>query len=110
MSSILQWHLRFHIFQDPLLLRCVPKLLCCDLQGSHGQLLRHSLSGLPEGGPTLDAATLPLPVRQAAFVEAADCFAALIAKPEVSVACPPTFACMPLQTSHTSYVSDMRNA
>lgn len=54
------------------------------MQGSHGQLLRHSLSGLPDGGPTLDAATLPLPVRQAAFVEAADCFAALIAKPEVS--------------------------
>lgn len=55
-----------------------------DLQGSHGQLTRHSLSSLLEGGPTLDAATLPLPVRQAAFVEAADCFAALIAKPEVS--------------------------
>lgn len=54
------------------------------LQGSHKQLLRHSLSGLPEGEPTLDAATLPLPVRQAAFVQAADCFAALIAKPEVS--------------------------
>ncbi|KAL3144110.1 hypothetical protein ABBQ32_003901 [Trebouxia sp. C0010 RCD-2024] len=55
---------------------------CKRMQGSHGQLTRHSLSSLLEGGPTLDAATLPLPVRQAAFVEAADCFAALIAKPE----------------------------
>ena len=58
-----------------------------DLQDIHGQVLRHSLSDRPDGASSLDAATLPLPVRQAAFVEAADCFAALIAKPEVRVTC-----------------------
>lgn len=64
----------------------VPSAELCyvELQGIHGQALRQSLSGLPDGGLSLDAAALPLPVRQAAFVEAADCFVALTAKPEVS--------------------------
>ena len=58
-----------------------------ELQAIHGQALRQSLSGLPDGEPSVDAAALPLPVRQAAFMEAADCFVALIAKPEVSWSC-----------------------
>ncbi len=54
-----------------------------DVQGIHGQLLIRSLRGLQDSGPSLDAAVLPIAVREAAFVEAADCFAALIARPEV---------------------------
>lgn len=53
------------------------------LQGLHGQLLQQALSGVPGAEVSLDAASLPLAVREAAFVEAADCFAALIAKPQV---------------------------
>ena len=58
-------------------------LLCC-VQGIHGQLLMRSLRGLQSAEYSLDASALPITVREAAFVEAADCFAALIAKPEVT--------------------------
>ena len=53
------------------------------VQAIYGQLLQQTTTGQLDTGSTLDPATLPLAVREAAFVEAADCFAALIAKPEV---------------------------
>ncbi|KAL0028971.1 hypothetical protein WJX77_009058 [Trebouxia sp. C0004] len=55
---------------------------CNRMQGIHGQLLMRSLRGLQNAEYSLDASMLPIAVREAAFVEAADCFAALIAKPE----------------------------
>ncbi len=54
------------------------------MQGIHGQLLMRSLRGLQNAEHSLDASALPITVREAAFVEAADCFAALIARPEVT--------------------------
>ena len=54
------------------------------MQGIHGQLLMRSVRGLQHAEYSLDASALPITVREAAFVEAADCFAALIAKPEVT--------------------------
>lgn len=50
----------------------------------HGQLLARTLRGVQDPGDSLDASVLPITVREAAFVEAADCFAALIARPEVT--------------------------
>jgi len=55
-----------------------------NMQGIHGQLLMRSVRGLQSAEYSLDASALPITVREAAFVEAADCFAALIAKPEVT--------------------------
>jgi len=54
------------------------------VQGIHGQLLMRSLRRVQSVEYSLDASALPITVREAAFVEAADCFAALIAKPEVT--------------------------
>ncbi len=54
------------------------------MQGIHGQLLMRSLRRVQSVEYSLDASALPITVREAAFVEAADCFAALIAKPEVT--------------------------
>ena len=54
----------------------------CHVQDIHGQLLLRSLRGLPDTEDRLDPAVLPITVREAAFVEAADCFAALVARPE----------------------------
>ncbi|KAL0049173.1 hypothetical protein WJX82_008148 [Trebouxia sp. C0006] len=55
---------------------------CNRMQGIHGQLLMRSLRRVQSVEYSLDASALPITVREAAFVEAADCFAALIAKPE----------------------------
>ena len=57
--------------------------ICC-VQGIHGHLLTRSLKGLQSAECSLDASALPITVREAAFVEAADCFAALLARPEVT--------------------------
>ena len=56
----------------------------CLLQTIHKHLLAQSASGIGDSGHSMDAGALPLSLREAAFVEAADCFVALIARPQVS--------------------------
>ena len=55
------------------------------VQSLHHQLLAQSVRGDEASRHSMDASALPISVREAAFVEAADCFAALIARPQVSM-------------------------
>ena len=55
------------------------------LQSLHHQLLAHLVRDVEASRQSMDAGALPISVREAAFVEAADCFAALIARPQVCV-------------------------
>lgn len=58
--------------------------LCCRLSTVHSSLLQRSLKGSLAADYQASVTAVPLTVRQAAFTEAADCFAALVSRPEAA--------------------------
>lgn len=58
--------------------------LCRRLASVHALLLARSLKPASSAAYSADVSAVPLPVRQAAFTESADCFGALLARPEAA--------------------------
>ena len=58
----------------------------CDfvvVQSVHGPLLQRSTRRRDPSEVNVDVSRLPVAMREAAFLESADCYTAMIAKPEV---------------------------
>lgn len=69
------------------------------VQAVHRALLQASARPSPEGAGAQDVTTVPVALREAAFLESADCYTAMIASPEVLM----SGRCAPVPLVHRNF-------